>query len=44
MKDEMMSNFLEDLEGVLNQYFAEDWTYKFDYDKPIITIHVPIEE
>jgi len=41
--DEMMSNFLEDLEGVLTQHFGEDWTYEFDGDKPI-TIHVPIEE
>tara|TARA_R110002051_G_scaffold233453_1_gene295001 strand:- start:408 stop:560 length:153 start_codon:yes stop_codon:yes gene_type:complete len=43
----MMSNFLEDLEGVLTQYFGEDWTYDFDYDKPI-TIHfgelIPIKE
>ena len=38
-----MSNFLEDLEGVLTQYFGEDCTYEFDGDKPI-TIHVPIEE
>jgi hypothetical protein len=28
--DEMMSNFLEDLEGVLVQYFGEDWTYERD--------------
>ena len=41
--EEMVSNFLEDLEGVLVQYFGEDWTYEFDGDKPI-TIHVPIEE
>ena len=43
MKDAMMSNFLEDLESVLIQYFVKDWTYEFDGDKPI-TIHVPIEE
>tara|TARA_R110002020_G_scaffold456566_2_gene673163 strand:+ start:1536 stop:1676 length:141 start_codon:yes stop_codon:yes gene_type:complete len=41
--EEMVSNFLEDLEGVLTQYFGKDWTYDFDYDKPI-TIHVPIKE
>jgi len=41
--DEMISNFLEDLEGVLTQHFGEDWTYDLDGDKPI-TIHVPIEE
>ena len=38
-----MEHFLEDLEGVLTQYFGEDWSYEFDDDKPI-TIHVPIEE
>ena len=43
MKDEMLTSFLEDLEGVLTAHFGEAWTYDFDYDKPI-TILVPIEE
>jgi hypothetical protein len=42
MKEEMMSNFLDDLESILTTHFGEDWRYEFDDDKPII-IHVPLE-
>ena len=38
-----MEHFLEDLEGLLKQYYGDAWSYEFDFDKPI-TIHVPVEE
>ena len=38
-----IENFLEDLEDLLTQYYGKEWTYEFDFNKPII-IHVPIEE
>ena len=40
---EKFSNFLEDLEKLMTRYYSQDWSYEWDYDKPI-TIHVPIEE
>ena len=40
---ERFSNFLEDLEKLMTRYYSQDWSYEWDYDKPI-TIHVPIEE
>tara|TARA_R100000005_G_C4974445_1_gene186326 strand:+ start:1336 stop:1488 length:153 start_codon:yes stop_codon:yes gene_type:complete len=40
---ERFSNFLEDLEKLMTRYYNQDWSYEWDYDKPI-TIHVPIEE